>query len=97
MLKACFLIIVLLVVLVSEYLLIVKGKNSSVSLFLLFVIINGVVFIINRSKVKEEMRRLTTCSILGIVGISLLFIMKSKAHQIEFLVKMIALFMFVYS
>lgn len=95
--KAYLLILVLIFILMCEYLLVVKGKNSSLTFFGLFLVINGIVYLLNQSKAKEEMKRLTTCTVLGLVGLMLLFLMKTKQHRLEFLVKMIALFIFIYS
>lgn len=95
--KAYLLILVLIFILMCEYILVIKGKNSSLTFFGLFVLINGIVYFLSRSKAKDELKRLTTCTILGLIGLTLLFIMKSKEHRMEFLIKMIALFMFIYS
>jgi hypothetical protein len=95
--KAYLLILVLVFILMCEYLLVVKGKNSSITFFGLFVVINGVVYLLNQSKAKNELKRLTTCTVLGLVGLLLLFLMKTHQHRVEFLVKMIALFIFIYS
>lgn len=90
--------ILMLVILLCEYYIILKGKNSSIYLFGLFVLVNLLVFFIHRKR-KEGQALCNTNSlvILGCVGLFLFMYTQTKKQKYEMIIKMIALFMFIYS
>jgi membrane-associated HD superfamily phosphohydrolase len=88
----------LLFILVCEYFLILKGKNTNKYYFLLFVFINLIVFFLHKRK-KDGKKICTHYGLLALVciGILLFIYTETTKQKYEMLIKMIALFMFIYS